>query len=126
VITALLSKHNSGCHKATEKEDDHEMPGKGNDIWRGQQASDLAGRRRRRKCKTELDRNKYSVAYAALPATRYELKKTAYYIIEPLTASGLYVKQKSLKITKQYQVTKRKVNIELSCVCDNTMLNAIK
>jgi len=53
-MTALPNKCYSGCHKATEEEDDRETPGK--EIWRGicgQRASDLAGGRWRRQHKTE-------------------------------------------------------------------------
>jgi len=53
-MTALPNKCYSGCHKATEEEDDREILGK--EIWRGkcgQWASDLAGGRWRRQHKTE-------------------------------------------------------------------------
>ena len=55
VMTALLSKHSSGCHMAAEKADDYRTPGR--EIWRwrcGQQATSTAGGRWRRQHRTEL------------------------------------------------------------------------
>jgi len=71
-MTALSNKCYSGCHKATEEEDDRETLGK--EIWRGkcgQWASGLARGRWRRQCKTELDGDEWPVVYAALVVTRH-------------------------------------------------------
>jgi len=73
VMTALPNKCYSGCHEATEEEDDRETLGK--EIWRrkcGQQASGLAGGRWRRQHKTAPGGCEWSVACAALGATRRE------------------------------------------------------
>jgi len=72
-MIALPNKCYSGCHKATEEEDDREALGK--EIWRGtcgQQASGSAGARWRRQHKTELGVDEWSVAYDTLEATRHK------------------------------------------------------
>jgi len=64
---AQTEKCYSGCHKATEEEDDRETLGK--KIWRGkcgQRASGSAGGRWRRQHKTELGSDECSVAYDTL------------------------------------------------------------
>jgi len=71
-MTALRNKCYSGCHKATEEEDDRETLEK--EIWRGkcgQRTSGLAGGRWRRQHRTELGGDEWSVAYASLGATRH-------------------------------------------------------
>jgi len=72
-MTALPNKCYSGCHKATEEEDDRETPGK--EIWGGkcgQRASGLAGGRWRRQHKTELDGDEWSgLVYDTLRVTRH-------------------------------------------------------
>jgi len=71
----IASKHYSGCHRATEEEGDQRTPGE--EIWRkkcGQRDSDTAGGRWRQQHKTELDGDKWSVAYAPLGARRHKSK----------------------------------------------------
>jgi len=66
-MTALPNKCYSGCHKATEEEDDQETLGK--EIWRkkcGQRTSGLAGGRWRRQHKTDRGGDEWSVAYDTL------------------------------------------------------------
>ena len=84
-MTALPNKCYSGHYKATEKEDDQETHGK--EIWRGrcgQRASGLAGGRWRRQHKTELDGDKWSVAYAPLGATGHKSSKSSQHTTAPV------------------------------------------
>jgi len=72
-MTALPNKCYSGCHKATEEEDDRETSGK--EIWRGkcgQRASGLAGGRWRRQHRIEL-------AYSPLEVTRHNRCQVQYF-----------------------------------------------
>jgi len=64
-MTALPNECYSGCHKATEEEDDRETLGK--EIWRrkcGQRASGSAGRIWRRQQKIEKGKDEWSMTYA--------------------------------------------------------------
>jgi len=73
MATALLNKLCSGNHKATEEEGDHGIVEE--EIWSQkweQQDSSTAGGRWRRHLKTELDGEKWSVAYASQGATRHK------------------------------------------------------
>jgi len=68
-------------HKDTEEEGDHGIPGE--DIWSqkwGQQISSTAGGRWMWQLKTELDREKWSVTYAALGVT---WQKSCHYLGGP-------------------------------------------
>jgi len=70
----------SGHCKATEKDGDQGILEK--EIWRkkcGQQDTSTVGGRWRRQDKTELDGDKWSVAYVPLGVTRY---KSAKYLVQ--------------------------------------------
>jgi len=69
IAKQALSRH----HRVREIEDYQRTSGK--EIWRkkcGQQVSDTAGGRWRRQHNTELDGDKWSVAYEPLGVTRLE------------------------------------------------------
>jgi len=73
-MIALPNKCYSGCHKATEEEDDQETLGK--EIWRRkcrQLASGSAGGKWRRQHKTGRCGDECSVAYAPLRVTRHNV-----------------------------------------------------
>ena len=73
MMTASPNRHNCDQHKATEEYGDQGILGK--EIWRkkcGQQDTSTAGRRWRRQHRTELDGDKWSVAYVPPAATRHK------------------------------------------------------
>ena len=75
--TALPNKLCSGNHKPTEKEGDHGILGE--EIWSQkweQQDSSTGGGRWRRWFKTELDGEKWSVAYAPLGEIKHKSSKS--------------------------------------------------
>jgi len=74
-MTALPNKCYSGCHKATEEEDNRETLGK--EIWRGKcghGASGLAGGRWRRQHKIKCNGDERSVAFAPLGVARHSTR----------------------------------------------------
>jgi len=79
-MTALTNKHYSGCHKATEEEDDQQTPEK--EIC-GQPASGSAGGRWRWQHRTKLGGDKWSVVYDTLQAKRHEQRRDvmSYYVM---------------------------------------------
>jgi len=85
-MTASPNRRYSGHHKATEEEGDQRILGK--EIWIkkcGQQDTSTDGGRWRRQHKTELDGDKWSVAYVPLGPTTHKSSITNLQLVKSNT-----------------------------------------
>jgi len=85
-MTALPNKYYSGCHKATEEDNDQETLGK--ELWRGkcgQTSSGLVVGRWRKQHRMQLDGDKWSVVCAALKVTKHKSRHSQHTLQHKIT-----------------------------------------